>query len=102
MTHLLATAVEAGVFDYVNDKLASAQTTIGLAVSVVAVVLFIVVAAKSKLQLAPTLLALLGAGAVVWLASGGGLEWFAGLLGQEFGEASGLPGPGGAGTGAER
>lgn len=80
-------AVEAGVFDYVNEKLTSMQSTIGLAVSVVAVILFIVVAAKSKLQLAPTLLALLGAGAVVWLASGGGLEWFAGLLGQEFGSA---------------
>lgn len=88
MHDLLATATTAGVFDYVNEKLTSMQATIGLAVSVVAVVLFIVVAAKSKLQLAPTLLALLGAGAVVWLASGGGLEWFAGLLGQEFGEAA--------------
>lgn len=68
----------------VNDKLEALQATIRGAVAVVAIVLFLVVAGRSRLRLAPTVLALIGAAAVIWLAAGGGLEWFARLLGQEF------------------
>ncbi|GGA69108.1 hypothetical protein GCM10011490_19570 [Pseudoclavibacter endophyticus] len=74
----------AGVLDTVNATLDNLQTTIRAGVVVVAILLFLVVAARSRLRLAPTVLALVGAAAVIWLAAGGGLEWFAGLLGREF------------------
>lgn len=72
------------VLDTVNDKIGALQATIRGAVVVVAIVLFLLVTVRSRLRLAPTLLALLGAASVIWLAAGGGLEWFAGLLGREF------------------
>lgn len=72
------------VFGTINSLLENVQTTIRAAVVVIAIVLFLIVAARSRLRLIPTVLALLGAAAVIWLAAGGGLEWFAELLGQEF------------------
>lgn len=72
------------ILNTVNDKLDALQVTIRGAVVVIAILLFLVVAGRSRLRLAPTVLALVGAAAVIWLAAGGGLEWFAGLLGQEF------------------
>lgn len=72
------------VLGVVNDKLEALTATIRGAVVVIAIVLFLVVAARSRLRLAPTVLALGGAAAVIWLAAGGGLEWIAGLLGAEF------------------
>lgn len=89
MMESLATAPELwaaapAILSTVNDKLDAVQATIRAAVVVIAIVLFLVVAARSRLRLVPTLLALLGAASVVWLAAGGGLEWFAGLLGAEF------------------
>lgn len=72
------------ILDTVNDKLDALHATIRAAVVVIAIVLFLVVAARSRLRLVPTLLALIGAASVVWLAAGGGLEWFASLLGAEF------------------
>lgn len=73
-----------GFLDFVDGKLGELGATIRAAVTIIAIVMFLAVAVKSRLQLAPTTLALLGAAAVIWLASGGGLEWFAGLLGREF------------------
>ncbi|MDO5053010.1 MAG: hypothetical protein Q4E05_09000 [Pseudoclavibacter sp.] len=80
-----AAPLAGGFLDFVNGKLGDLSATVRAFVSVVAVVMFVIVAVRSRLQLAPTVLALLGAAAIIWLASGGGLEWFAGLLGREFG-----------------
>lgn len=79
-----ALAATPTILNTVNDKLEAVQATIRAAVVVIAIVLFLVVAARSRLRLVPTVLALVGAACVVWLAAGGGLEWFAALLGAEF------------------
>ena len=85
---MFAAAFHPLLLDLVNDKLDSLHATIRGAVVVIAVLAFLVVAARSRLRLAPTVLALLGASTVIWLAAGGGLEWFAGLLGQEFADGT--------------
>lgn len=66
-----------GIFDWINNLTADALGAIKGLVFVIALVVVIVVAAKTRLAIASTLITTVVAGLVVWIVTFDGLSWFA-------------------------
>lgn len=72
-----------GIFDWINNLTADALGAIKGIVFVVALVVVIVVAAKTRFAIASTLMTFVVAGVVVWLVTLDGLGWFASRIDAE-------------------
>lgn len=68
------------IFDTINHLVDQAGVTFRGAVVLVAAIIFVVVASKSRWAVATTLVSAIMAGAVIFLAAGG-LEWVSTLVG---------------------